>query len=166
MYEGINTLWVSCVSRWGCLSDSVFSVFANPECICSNKKIFDWERGREREHQDAEHSSPGATHLLYLTCARTHAGVFDFTIFSCAIVWNSVSSAVSNSQSPRYSETRMTRSGLLNFCRWLESGKKNQFQRWLVNMATCLVSIKNILRCCSALPVTAFNTWYSRKQEK
>lgn len=43
MYEEINRLWVNCVLRWGCLSDSVFSVFANPECIRNNKKIFDWD---------------------------------------------------------------------------------------------------------------------------
>lgn len=105
IHKEINRLWVSCVSRWGCLSDSDSDVFANPECICTNKKIFDWEREKERKRQDAEHIYPGAMPPLYLTCACTHAGVFDLTIFFSTIVWNSFSS---NSQSPRYSETRMT----------------------------------------------------------
>lgn len=78
----INRLWVSSVSRWGCLNDSDFSVFANPECICTNRKSqvkrFDLrDRERERKRLDAEQHSPGATLLLYLTCVCTHTGAFD-----------------------------------------------------------------------------------------
>lgn len=73
------------------------------------------ERKRERKHQDTKHYSPGATHLLYLTCARTHAGMFDFTIFPSFIISGSFNYAVSNSQRPHYSEAWMTCNVQLNF---------------------------------------------------
>lgn len=71
-----------------------------PQIHLGNKRIFEWKGEKERTHQDAEHSSPGATQPLYLDSAYSHAGVFEFTISSSIIVWNSLS--------PCYYKTWMT----------------------------------------------------------
>lgn len=107
MYQGINRLWVSCVSKRGYLSDSVFNVFANPECICTNEKTFDYER----ESTQTLSTTPLELRI-HCSCVRTHAGVFDFTIFSPTIIWNSFSYGISNSLSPCYLEMWMTHPAL------------------------------------------------------
>lgn len=138
MYEEINRLWVSCVSRWGCLSDSAFNVFANPECICTNKKIFDWERERERESTKTLSTTPLELRIycIWLVLARMQV-MFDFTIFSSTIIWNSFCYTITNSQSPCYLEMWMTRSVQLNFFVWLQLQKQESGEEmisWHGNM--------------------------------
>lgn len=81
IYKEINRLWVSCVSRRGCLNDSDSDVFANLECICTNKKIFDWERKRKKAPRRWAHLPWSDTSLVSDLCLYARRCVWFDHIF-------------------------------------------------------------------------------------
>lgn len=79
MYEEINRLWISRVPKWGCLSDSVFSVFANPDCICTNKKR---KRSTEKTPRRWAQLPWSDASILSALCSHACRCVWFFTVFS------------------------------------------------------------------------------------
>lgn len=165
MYEEINGLWVSCVSRWGCLSDSVFNVLPTLSASALTKRYLTEREGKRekapRRWAQLPWSYPSIVSNL---CLHARRCVFDFTIFSSTIIWNGFSSTISNSQKAPV----ILRRGWYGAYSLISAddyscSNKNRAQRWYLNSATCVVNLKNTLSCYSTLPVTASDAWYSRK---
>lgn len=159
MYKEINRLWVSCVSRWGCLNDSDFNVVANLECICTNKKRYMTE-GEKRKKAPRRWAQLPWSYTSFVSDLCSHAR---------RCVWLPPPPLLFETASAQIHKTLVILRGGLHRVHCVisvddySSGNKHQEQRWNLNIVTCAVNLKNTLSCYISLPDTAFNTSYSRK---
>lgn len=87
-----------CVKKL-CLSDSVVNVFFNPKCLCTNKKLFDWENGREKVQRRWAQLPRSYACIVSDLCLQACRCLW-CTILSSNIISDSFSHTIWNSQSP------------------------------------------------------------------